>query len=159
MREKILDYLKERPFIHAAAKAHHISPDTIYRWKKDNYDFRRKLLKVLEMGRKNLIDFVESKLIQEIGKGSVQGMKFFLEHNDKRYRPLRVVHPDSIIDEEQEKEKEREKESLTPEQMTFIGFALKEFEKTTGIKYFLLGKNGSPEEKKKVHEKWRGSFH
>lgn len=90
-REKFLEILATTPFINHACKKVGISRATIYRWMKDNYRFRQKVLKATDNGRENLIEVAEVSLINKVRTGDLGAVKFFLTHNSKRYS----ARPDS----------------------------------------------------------------
>jgi len=99
-QSKFIKILEEAPFISYAAKKTGISRATIYRWKKSNPEFRGQLEKALSSGREHLIDVAEMALIEKIRAKDMAAIKFFLQHNDKRYRPVRTAFiPPPPLDE------------------------------------------------------------
>jgi transposase len=90
-QSKFIKILEEAPFISYAAKKSGISRATIYRWKKNNPEFREQLEKALNSGREHLVDIAEMALVEKIKGKDMTAIKFFLQHNDKRYRPVRTA--------------------------------------------------------------------
>ena len=82
-----LNYLKEYPSIVNAGKKAGIARSTIYRWMKDNPDFKKKVNASINEGRINSSEIIESRLFALAMKGSFQAIKYYLEHNSPRYRP------------------------------------------------------------------------
>jgi hypothetical protein len=100
-RARFLQILAETPFVNQAAKKVGVSRAQIYRWKKDNKEFREAMSKALEDGRENLIEVSEMSLVKKIRDGDTGATKYFLSHNSPRYRPLRpLLPPPAILIEE-----------------------------------------------------------
>ena len=91
-KERFLAVLAETPLISYASKKSGISRATIYRLMKDDHRFKQKVQKALKIGRQNITDVAESALMKLIKDGHMPAIKFFLQHNSKRYsysaRPL-----------------------------------------------------------------------
>lgn len=83
--------LEEAPFISYAAKKTGIARATIYRWKKNNPDFRDGLEEALKSGRSHYCDIAEMALAEKIKAKEMGAIKFYLQHNDSRYRPVRTA--------------------------------------------------------------------
>ncbi|MFH0892789.1 MAG: phBC6A51 family helix-turn-helix protein [Candidatus Falkowbacteria bacterium] len=90
-QSRFIKILEEAPFISYAAKKAGIARATIYRWKKNNPEFREQLERALDSGRDHLIDIAEIALVEKIKSKDMTAIKFFLQHNDTRYRPMRAV--------------------------------------------------------------------
>ncbi len=86
-KSSFLNHLKEYPSIVNAGKKAGIARSTIYRWMKDNPDFKKKVNASLNEGRINSSEIVESKLFALALKGNFQAIKYWLEHNSSKYRP------------------------------------------------------------------------
>jgi|GEM_PF-1987780 len=65
-----------------------IARSTYYRWYNDDIEFRMAADMAIEAGRANMIDFAESKLVQNVNEGSQRAVEFYLKHNDTRYRSM-----------------------------------------------------------------------
>lgn len=83
---RLLRELQENPLIERACKKVGIVRSTYYRWLNNDPDFKKASMNAQEVGRNKINDFVESKLIESISNGSVQGMKLWLTHNHSLYR-------------------------------------------------------------------------
>ena len=82
---KFIESLREMPFIYYAAKKVGISRSTIYRWLKNNRDFKERVDSAIEEGRMGTDDIMEMSLINQGKKGNIGAIKFYLTHNHKRY--------------------------------------------------------------------------
>lgn len=84
-KRKFLELLQELPNVSVVAKRVGISKATIYRWRKEDETFKKAMAKVLKIGRENINDLAESKLISAIHKGERWAIQTWLEFNDDRY--------------------------------------------------------------------------
>lgn len=69
-----------------------LSRSTIYRWRKSNIEFRERLDRALESGRNNVSDMAETILVQKVQAGDMVAIKFWLQHNNSKYIPVRTVY-------------------------------------------------------------------
>jgi hypothetical protein len=90
-KSKFLEILRERPFISYACKKVGISKATIYRWIKNNANFKEKVDSALRLGREGLIDIAEMALCKKINEGDGPSIRYFLTNNDSRYYPKMPV--------------------------------------------------------------------
>lgn len=88
--------LSETPLVSLACKKTGISRSTFYRWYKDDIKFRELVLETLDSGRKNITDLAESMLIKEIQRGNMNSIRFWLQHNEPRYKPVRTTYVEPI---------------------------------------------------------------
>jgi len=65
-----------------------VARSTYYRWYNDDIEFRMGADQATEIGRANMVDFAESKLVQNVNDGVQRAVEFYLKHNDSRYRNL-----------------------------------------------------------------------
>lgn len=84
---KFIEYLEEFPYISYAAKKSGISRATIYRWMKDDKDFREAVNGALSFGNNGLIDIAEMGLVSLIKEKNLGAIKYFLEHTTEKYKP------------------------------------------------------------------------
>lgn len=84
---QILRELENNPLVERACKKVGIARSTYYRWCEadSGFDARSKLNQ--EKGRAKLTDFVESKLLENIGNNQYASIAYWLSHNTERYRP------------------------------------------------------------------------
>jgi D-lyxose ketol-isomerase len=99
-KKKILELLKESPFLSYACKKTGVGRSTLYRW-MENKDFKSKVNKVINQGREKWIDIAEMGLLKKVNNGEFQSITFFLSHNAPRYRPLRTSYIEPKSDEEE----------------------------------------------------------
>ena len=91
LRGKFLEVLSETPLINHACKKIGISRATMYRWLKDNPEFKNAVEEVLTIGRENVSDIAEGKLMKMIHEGNYKAVRFYLENNNARYMPKRTL--------------------------------------------------------------------
>lgn len=106
-KSKLLQVLSETPLVSLACKKSGLSRATFYRWYKDDKDFRDSVLQILDIGRKNINDLAEGSLIKELQKGNMNAIRFWLQHNDTRYRPVRTSYVEPILHHHELKAGER----------------------------------------------------
>lgn len=95
-KTKFLAELEEIPIPSVACKRVGISKASIYRWKKDDPEFRKAMEEAISRGRENINDLGEGKLISLMKDGNFRAIKYWLESNDKRYyQPRRAVRAPS----------------------------------------------------------------
>lgn len=63
-----------------------VARSTYYRWRQDSISFKIQSDEAIRIGRENITDFAESKLVNNIGDGNQRAIEFQLRHNDERYR-------------------------------------------------------------------------
>ena len=148
-KSKFLEILTENPWISYACKKTGISRATIYRWKKENPDFKRAIDDAIKSGFLKIGEIAEMGLIKNINDGNLNAIKYYLSHNNPKYIPKRSIYvlpesehnfingrckncgrrPTSIEKEEKENIKEinRELEELTgKDEVTFMKEIAKE---------------------------------
>jgi hypothetical protein len=91
-REKFIEELRETPFISFVCRKMKLSRTTVYRWRKSNIDFREKLDAALTLGRDNVNDMAEACLVQKVRDQDMGAIKFWLQHNNPKYIPVRTVY-------------------------------------------------------------------
>lgn len=84
-KRSILNELGDNPLIERACKKIGIARSTFYRWCDADSEFKAKAEIAIEFGRGKLNDFAESKLMEAISTGNVQAIRYWLDHNSKRY--------------------------------------------------------------------------
>lgn len=82
----ILEELEKTGLVSSACGKAKIPRSTYYRWYNSDIDFRIKADESVEIGRSNMVDFAESKVIKNIQDGNQRAAEFYLRHNDDRYR-------------------------------------------------------------------------
>lgn len=82
----IIEELEKTGLISSACAKAKIPRSTYYRWASTDIDFKFQTEKAIEIGRSNMVDFAESKIIKNIQDGSQRAAEFYLRNNDDRYR-------------------------------------------------------------------------
>lgn len=95
-KSKFVEYLRETPLVSFACKKIGISRATYYRWYKDDRGFRESIQKVLQQGRANINDLAEATLIKMIKSENFNATRFWLQHNNKRYVPIRTTYVEPL---------------------------------------------------------------
>jgi len=80
-----LEQIKTIPNISLACEKIGLSRNTIYRWCKEDPDFKKRLNEALGNGTESVNDLAESKLITLINSGNMQAIKYWLDNNKKTY--------------------------------------------------------------------------
>jgi hypothetical protein len=95
-KSKFLQILSEYPLVTVACKKSGIAKATIYRWMKDNPDFKKAVESAQKEGRQFVNDIAESGLISLMKEKNLAAIKYYLNNNDPRYVPKRseFVFPD-----------------------------------------------------------------
>ena len=88
-KSKFLESLSGNPWISSVAKKTGISRATIYRWMKDNPDFKRAVVETIKLGHSHVGEMAEIGLAKKIQEGYWPAIKFELEHTNPRYVPKR----------------------------------------------------------------------
>lgn len=84
-RRQLLKELENNPLIERACKKIGIARSTFYRWCSADPAFKEAVEAAIAKGRDKMNDFAESKLLESISFGNLQGIRYWLDHNSKRY--------------------------------------------------------------------------
>lgn len=82
----ILEELEKTGLVSSACGKAKIPRSTYYRWYNSDIDFQVKVDAAIDLGRSNMVDFAESKVIKNIQDGNQRAAEFYLRNNDSRYR-------------------------------------------------------------------------
>lgn len=82
---RLLAELEKHGIVMNACSKVGIGSSTYYRWRDEDGDFRRKAEAAITIGRRNITDLAESKLVQNIRNGNQRAIEFHLRGNDIRY--------------------------------------------------------------------------
>ncbi len=80
-----LEELRKTPVINAVCKQVDISRNTVYRWLKEDPDFRQEYEECLSRGIDNVNDLAISQVINKIKQGDTGMTKYWLSHNHYGY--------------------------------------------------------------------------
>jgi hypothetical protein len=82
---KFLEELENVPNISLACKKTGLSRQTVYRWCKEEPDFKQEFEGALKSGIESVCDLAESKLIGHINGGSMRAIQYWLDNHKKEY--------------------------------------------------------------------------
>lgn len=114
---KIIEYLQETPLVSFACKRTGIARATYYRWYKTDKKFKELVDIVLKQGRENINDLAKASLLKMIKEGNFNAIRFWLQHNDPVFRPVRTEYIDPNADSKNNKYKPNVYASLSPEEL------------------------------------------
>jgi hypothetical protein len=86
LRSMFLEQLKKTPTIEQSAQKVGVSRMTILRWRKASKSFDRNVEESLREGREFVSDIAETQMFSQISQGEPSMIKYFLSHNNARYR-------------------------------------------------------------------------
>lgn len=88
-REIFLTELRKNSVIAVACQKAGISRSTAYRWMNEDSEFTNIVEEAISEGRAIINDMAESVLMKKIREENLAAAKFWLAHNNERYRPRR----------------------------------------------------------------------
>lgn len=113
IEEKFLSELRKVPIIQIACEKTGVSRNSLYRWRREDKDFKEAIDEAMSDGIAFVNDMSESQLMTQIKLGNLSAVRLWLTHNHDRYaKRIKLEH--STGDYE-----------LTEEQQTVIKQALK----------------------------------
>lgn len=83
--QALLEQLKTIPNVSLACEKVGLSRNTVYRWCREDPEFKARLDEALESGVESVNDLAESKLIANINSGSMRAIQYWLDNNKKTY--------------------------------------------------------------------------
>jgi len=86
LKKIFLEQLKKTPTIEQSCQKVGISRMTILRWRKASKKFDRGVEEGLREGRDFVSDVAETQMFSLISQGKSEMIKYFLSHNNTRYR-------------------------------------------------------------------------
>ena len=86
LKKIFLEQLKKTPTIEQSCQKVGISRMTILRWRKASKKFDRDVEEGLCEGREVVSDIAETQMFSLISQGKSEMIKYFLSHNNARYR-------------------------------------------------------------------------
>ena len=110
---EFLDELKKIPIIQIACEKVGISRNSIYRWRKEDEDFRRAMEQAMVEGEALVNDMSESQVLTLIKEKTWSAISFWLKHHHPNYRNR--IEVTTVVP----------KEELTPEQEVLVREALR----------------------------------
>jgi len=128
--EQFLEELARVPIIQVACEKTRLSRNTIYRWRKEDAEFSKKMDKALFDGESFVNDMSESQLLQLIKEKSFPAIRFWLNHRHHKFKE-KVEVTAKIIDGTLTQEQEsiiREALHLTSTDNTIVKPNKKQYE-------------------------------
>lgn len=83
--QSLLEQLRTIPNVSLACEKVGLSRNTVYRWCREDPEFKARLDEALESGVESVNDLAESKLIANINSGSMRAIQYWLDNNKKTY--------------------------------------------------------------------------
>jgi hypothetical protein len=82
---EFLKHLRTIPNVSLACEKAGLSRNTIYRWCKEDSEFKELLNDALKTGVESVSDLAESKLITHINNGSMRAIEYWLDNHKTNY--------------------------------------------------------------------------
>jgi hypothetical protein len=93
--QQFLSELQNTPVVSAVCTKLNLSRQTVYRWLKEDPDFKKQYDLFISHGQDNVSDLAESQIIKKIKEGDMRAIIYWLENNRKKYyKPKPVLRPD-----------------------------------------------------------------
>jgi hypothetical protein len=113
IKEEFFEELKKVPIIQVCCEKTGISRQSVYRWRKEDEEFAKKMDEAVEEGVAFVNDMSESQLLTLIKEKNWSAISFWLRHRNQNYKQKLEVTTKEESDE------------LTPEQEAVVRRALK----------------------------------
>ncbi len=84
-RKDFLEELRRIPNVSSVCEKVGLSRNTIYRWKDEDSNFKRKMNGAMKMGVNSINDLAEGQLINAIRRGESWAIKYWLDNHKKIY--------------------------------------------------------------------------
>lgn len=97
-KEILVGQLLKTPIIQIACEKLGISRSTFYRWKDEDDNFDKEIIKALIKGKSLINDMAESKLIAGIQGGNMTSIIFWLKNNHKSYSENKGKFPPEDVE-------------------------------------------------------------
>jgi len=112
-QDQFLDELRKVPIIQVACEKTGLSRNSVYRWRKEDKEFMKKMDEALAEGIALVNDMSESQLLTLIKEKNYPAISFWLRHRNDNYKnKLEITTKDDT-------------EELTPSQAKIVKEALK----------------------------------
>ena len=105
MKKIFLEELSKTPIVSAVCNKISISRQTVYRWQREDFEFKYKYEDVYKQGTSNINDLAKSKLISKINEGDMQSIKFWLDSRDLEFAKPRTYYLKQIEAKEEKIDK------------------------------------------------------
>lgn len=112
-QELFLSELEKAPIIQVACEKTNLSRNTVYRWRKEDHDFAKKMDESMIKGIALINDMSEVQLINLIKEKNWPAIRFWLQHRNDNYKNKLEITT------------KEEDEKLTPSQAKIVKQALR----------------------------------
>jgi hypothetical protein len=113
LKKSFLEELKKVPIVQVACEKTGLSRNSVYRWRKEDKDFLKKMEDAISEGVALVNDMSESQLLTLIKEKNYPAISFWLRHRNDNYKnKLEITTKD-------------DNEELTPSQAKIVKQALK----------------------------------
>lgn len=113
VKDSFLEELRKIPIIQVACEKTGISRNSVYRWKKEDKEFRNDMEQALAEGEELVNDMSESQLLTLIKEKNWSAISFWLRHRNPKFKDKVEITTKIGVDDE-----------LTPEQEVVVKRAL-----------------------------------
>lgn len=113
LQDKFFEELKTIPIIQVACEKTGVSRNSVYRWKKEDKSFSKKMDQAMSDGVAFVNDMSESQLLTMIKEKNWSAISFWLKHRNDNYK------------EKIEITNNQDSENLSPEQKKIVRNALR----------------------------------
>jgi len=112
-QDQFLDELRKVPIVQVACEKTALSRNSVYRWRKDDKEFLKKMDSALSEGVSLVNDMSESQLLTLIKEKNYPAISFWLRHRNDNYKNKLEITT------------KEDNEELTPSQAKIVKQALK----------------------------------
>jgi hypothetical protein len=112
-QDQFLDELRKVPIVQVACEKTGLSRNSVYRWRKDDKEFLKKMDSALSEGVALVNDMSESQLLTLIKEKNYPAISFWLRHRNDNYKNKLEITT------------KEDNEELTPSQAKIVKQALK----------------------------------
>jgi len=88
--KQFLKEFSEVPFVSFACQKVGVSRNTIYKWRREDPDFKREMDRAERAGTESITDVAQSKLLMHVARGMPWAIQFLLRNRHKNYAYPRV---------------------------------------------------------------------
>lgn len=108
VKDSFLGELKKIPIVQVACEKVGISRQSVYRWKREDEQFRKEMEQALVEGEALVNDMTESQLLTLIKEKNWSAISFWLRHRNPRFKDKVEVTTKVGIDDEELTESQQE---------------------------------------------------
>ena len=114
LQDTFLAELRLLPIVEAVCEKINLSRNSVYRWRKEDPEFRRQMDEALAEGETRLIEVAETQLVSLIQSGHWPAISFILSRRSPKYKERLEISGSLQTNEE----------TLTPEQAAKVSKAV-----------------------------------